>query len=75
MKTSEAIKAYGAKAVSDAAYRAMNGDRSKMERIGLAHVRGLVALNEVAAHCFALMSNDEKAQDLSEAAISAAKLK
>jgi len=75
MKTIEAINAHGAKVVSDAAYRAMNGDRAALERVGLGDVKGLAALNAVTVECFAQMSGAEKAQDLAEAAINAAKIK
>lgn len=74
MNTSNAIKAHGAKAVSDAAYLAMNGDRAALERVGLGHVIGLAALNLVTVECFQAMSDSDKAQDLAEAAINAAKL-
>jgi hypothetical protein len=75
MTTAEAIKKHGAKAVSDAAYRAMNGDRAALDRVGLSDVKGLSALNTVTVECFAQMSDREKAQDLAEAAINAAKIK
>lgn len=65
---------FGAKVVSDAAYTAMNGNRDAIERVGLgsaSHLRTLLQITEVA---FSLMSPSERASDLTEAVILAAKI-
>lgn len=72
--TQSAIQAHGAKRVSDAAYAAMNGQRAALEAVGLGEVRGLGPLHAITVECFAAMSSAERAADLTDAAISAAKL-
>jgi hypothetical protein len=66
---------HGAKAVSDAAYAAMTGQRTALDRLGLGDVRGVGALHEVTTIAFALMSPNERASDLTQATIDAARVK
>ena len=65
---------HGAKKVSDAAYEAMNGRRANLIALGLGHVEGLPALYRVTLAAHAAMTDEERAADLAQASIAAAKL-
>ena len=69
-----ACRRYGAKAVGDAAYAAMNGRRDALIALGLGHVEGLPALYRVTLTAHAAMTDEERAADLMQASIDAAKL-
>lgn len=73
-RLTEAVLRHGAKQVSDAAYEAMNGRRGLLVAVGLGHVEGLGALHQITVDAYAAMSGAERAEDLAEAAIKAAKL-
>ena len=69
-----ACRKYGAKVVSDAAYAAMNGRRATLDRMGLDGLRGLGQLHAATVITYSLMPDEDQAADLTEAAISGAKL-
>ena len=68
-----AFRKYGAKAVSDAAYAAMEGRRAAITSIGLgAYAMG--ALQAITVRAYNLMSDEDRAADLTDAYINGAKL-
>ena len=69
-----ACDTYGVKAVSDAAYKRMQGDRAALSRVGLDDVPTLAEANHITIICYRLMSPDERAADLTDAAIDTARL-
>lgn len=71
----DACRKHGAKLVSDAAYAAMSGKRSQIVALGLGGLADLAALNRAAVIAFGLMGDDDKAADLTQAIIDAAKIK
>lgn len=73
--TLEAIQQHGARAVSEAAYAAMNGQRAALERVGLGDVRGLGQLHQITVDAFSAMGTAERAADLAQASIDAARIR
>ena len=73
--TLEAIQQHGARAVSEAAYAAMNGQRAALERVGLGDVRGLGQLHQITVDAFDAMGTAERAADLAQASIDAARIR
>jgi hypothetical protein len=65
---------HGAKAVSDAAYAAMNGSHSGFRAFGVS-VIGLGVLHRITTIAYKLMGPADQALDLTQASISAAKIK
>ena len=70
----DACATYGAKAVSDAVYRRMNGDRKALSAVGLPDVQSLGEAHRVTVVAFRLFGAADAAADLADAAISAARL-
>jgi hypothetical protein len=71
----EACDRFGAKTVSDAAYRRMNGDHAALAKVGLQNAPNLGEAEAIAKIAFDLMSPQERAEDAANAVISAAKIK
>jgi hypothetical protein len=66
---------FGAKAVSDAAYSRMSGSRVALIAVELEDAKTIAEANQVATVAYALMSPNDKAQDLAIAVVDTAKLK
>jgi hypothetical protein len=64
-----ACREHGAKAVSDAAYAAMSGNRAGLDRVKLGDVKGIGDLDVVGSTAHKLMEPDEQALDLAQATI------
>mgnify|MGYP000470498298 CR=1 FL=1 len=69
-----ACRTHGAKAVSDAAYAAMEGRRELLEQVGLGHLAGAGMLHQITAECFELMTPAEKAAELANATITSSRM-
>lgn len=69
-----ACERYGAKAVSDAATRRMNGDRQALPRLGIEDPQTLADADHIMTLCYRLMTPEERALDLAEATIDGARL-
>lgn len=65
---------HGAKAVYDAAYRRMAGDRTALPKLGLQDVDNAFDADQVGSTAFRLMEPDERATDLADTTIGLAKL-
>lgn len=70
----QACDIHGAKAVSDAAFRRMNGDHAALPKLGLEDPATLGDANRITAICYKLMSPEDKAMDLAQASIDLAKI-
>ena len=68
-----ACERHGAKVVSDAAYRRMNGDREALRRLGL-DAADIGEANHITVICHRLMSPGEQAADYGEAVVEAARI-
>jgi len=66
-------RTHGAKRVSDAAYRAMEGRRSDALRLGFGEAT-LPALYAITTLAYRLMTDAQRACDLADAAISGARI-
>jgi len=64
---------HGAKAVSDAAVRRMNGDRQALPALGIEDPQTLAGADRILSTAFRLMNPDERALDLAEAVIDGAR--
>ena len=73
--TLKAIQQHGARAVSEAAYAAMNGQRAALERVGLGDVRGLGQLHQITVDAFDAMSTAERTADFVQARIAATRVR
>ena len=60
----DTCRTHGAKAVSDAAYAAMEGRRVALVALGLGDLQGLAVLHRATSLAYALMSDDDQAADL-----------
>lgn len=69
-----ACREHGAKVVSDAAFAAMRGNRSGLERLKLGDVEGIGLLDVVGSTAYKLMEPEEQALDLAQATIELAKI-
>ena len=69
-----ACKKHGAKAVSDAAYAAMGGDYKPLSGLGISCI-GLAPLYRITSLTHQLMTPDEQADNLAQAAVGLAKIK
>lgn len=69
-----ACEIHGAKVVSDAAYRRMNGDRAALPKLGLEDPATLGDANRITTICHRLMTPEDKAMDLAQASIDLAKI-
>ena len=65
---------HGAKTVSDAAYAAMEGRRDALVALGLGDLQGAGALHHATVLAYRMMSDEDQAADLTDAAIRGAKL-
>lgn len=71
-----ALRTHGAKVVSDAAYAAMAGRTTALTALGMGHCIGnLPALMLITTEAYALMPDEDRAADLAQASIDAAKLR
>jgi hypothetical protein len=70
----DACRKHGAKIVSDAAYAAMDGQRTALDVLGLGALRGLGELHRATVIAYGMMGEHDQAADLTQAAIDAAKL-
>lgn len=53
----------------------MNGQRAALERVGLGDVRGLGQLHQITVDAFDAMGTAERAADLAQASIDAARIR
>lgn len=69
-----AVRAHGAKAVYDAAYRRMAGDRAALPAVGIADVRTLADADRIGRIAFAMLSPADRSADAADATIKAASI-